>query len=145
VGIAVDRLRARKRGGGLNKSVCNGFRFALYNEPSATERGRAGQKLTTRKHGEIDMTTNAIKVINQIDSIARGRGCEVEQVAISIDKREASVIFFHTDREVYSAHSYGWWDTEDLPNHTYWGSYDLTLDSARRIWAEKSRRFMEGY
>lgn len=88
---------------------------------------------------------NAIKIINQIDSIARGRGCTVEQVAISLDKREAAVIFFHDDSEVYSAHSYGWWDTEDLPRNTYWGSYDLNLDSARRVWAEKSRHFTQGY
>lgn len=91
------------------------------------------------------MTTNTLKVVQTVDAIARARGCEVEQVAISLDKREAALIFFHPDREVYSAHSYGWWDTEEMPSHTYWGSYDLNLDGARRVWAEKSRRFMEGY
>lgn len=91
------------------------------------------------------MTTNTLNVVQALDSIARSRGCEVEQVAISLDKREAAVIFLHTDSEVYSAHSYGWWDTESMPKNTYWGSYDLNLDGARRVWAEKSRRFMEGF
>ena len=91
------------------------------------------------------MTINTIKVVSQLDSIARGRGCSIEQVAVSIDKREAAVIFWHDDKEVYSAHSYGWWDTEEMPRHTYWGSYDLNLGGARRVWAEKSRRFMEGF
>ena len=91
------------------------------------------------------MTTNTLNVVQALDSIARSRGCEVEQVAISLDKREAAVIFLHTDSEVYSAHSYGWWDTDPMPKNTYWGSYDLNLDGARRVWAEKSRRFMEGF
>lgn len=91
------------------------------------------------------MPINTLQVVQTVDAIARARGCEVEQVSISLDKREAALIFFHPDREVYSAHSYGWWDTEEMPSHTYWGSYDLNLDGARRVWAEKSRRFMEGY
>ena len=91
------------------------------------------------------MSKSTIEVVNKLDSIARARGCEVEQVSISLDKREAAVIFLHPDREVYSAHSYGWWDTEEMPSYTYWGSYDLNLDGARRVWAEKSRRFMEGF
>ena len=66
------------------------------------------------------MTTNTVKVVQTVDAIARARGCEVEQVAISLDKREAALIFFHPDREVYSAHSYGWWDTEEMP-HTLTG------------------------
>ena len=48
----------------------------------------------------------SIEVINKIDAIARSRGCEVEQIAISMERGEASLLFLHTDSEVYSAHSY---------------------------------------
>lgn len=89
--------------------------------------------------------SNTIQVVNKLDAIARSRGCEVEQVAISLERREAALIFLHKDSEVYSAHSYSWWDGEALPNSTHWGAYDLNLDTARKVWAEKSRQFMEGW
>ena len=91
------------------------------------------------------MSINSIQVVNKLDAIARARGCEVEQVAISLESREASVIFLHPEAETYSAHTYTWWDGEELPNSTHWGAYDCNLDMARKVWAEKSRRFMEGW
>lgn len=89
--------------------------------------------------------SNTIEVVNKLDAIARSRGCEVEQVAISLERREAAIILMHKDSEVYSAHSYSWWDGEALPNSTHWGAYDLNLDTARKVWAEKSRHFMQGW
>jgi len=87
----------------------------------------------------------SIEVINKIDAIARSRGCEVEQIAISMERGEASLLFLHTDSEVYSAHSYCWFDGEELPRSTFWGAYDLNLDGARRVWTEKARQFMQGW
>ena len=89
--------------------------------------------------------SNTIEVIGKLDAIARARGCEIEQVSISLERREAAIIFINKESEVYSAHSYTWWDGEALPNNTHWGAYDLNLDTARKVWAEKSRRFMEGW
>ncbi len=87
----------------------------------------------------------SIEVVNKIDAIARSRGCEVEQIALSMERGEASLIFLHTAREVYSAHSYCWFDDEELRDQTHWGAYDLNIDGARRVWTEKARRFMEGW
>lgn len=88
---------------------------------------------------------NMIEVINKIDSIARARGCEVEQVAISMERGEAALVFYSPRSELYSSHSYAWFDGEELRDQTHWGAYDLTLDGARRVWTEKARRFMEGW
>lgn len=89
--------------------------------------------------------TNTMEVISKLDAIGRGRGCEIEQVSISLERREAAVIFISKETEVYSAHSYSWFDGEALPSSTYWGAYDCNLDMARKIWAEKSRQFMQGW
>ena len=89
--------------------------------------------------------TNTMDIIGKLDTIARARGCEVEQVSISLERREAAVIFISKQSDVYSAHSYTWWDGEALPSSTHWGAYDLNLDTARKVWAEKSRQFMQGW
>ena len=89
--------------------------------------------------------TNTIDIIGKLDAIARGRGCEIEQVSISLERREAAIIFISKETDVYSAHSYTWFDGEALPSCTHWSAYDLNLDTARKVWAEKSRQFMQGW
>jgi len=91
------------------------------------------------------MTHSTFEVVKKLSEIATARGCTLEQVAVSLERGEAAAIFYSDRAETYSAHSYAFFECEDLRSHTHWGAYDLNLDGARRVWAEKCRRFMEGF
>ena len=88
------------------------------------------------------MSKSTIEVVNKLDEIAHSRGCEIEQIAVSLNKTEAAVIFKHNGRDVYSVHSYFWFTGEPLRNFTDHGSYDCDLATARRVLTRKARYFM---
>lgn len=88
------------------------------------------------------MSKSTIQVVNKLAQIAHGRGCEIEQIALSLDKTEAAVIFRTKGTKTYSAHSYFWFDGEPLGNNTCHGSYDCDLPTARRVLTRKARYFM---
>jgi len=89
-------------------------------------------------------TQNTFEVVSAVDAIVRRMGNEIDEITISLYKREAHLVAVNHERGDYSVHSYYWFDGEPMPSQLAYGHYDCNYETARAVLREKARHILGG-
>lgn len=87
---------------------------------------------------------NTFEVVQHIDALVRRMGNELDQIVISLTRREAQLVAFNAERGDYSVHSFYWWKGEALPNSLCYGHYDCNHTQSRDVLRLKAQHMLGG-